>query len=109
MSRLFVAYRVLAMIVGVLLAFCALVALQPSLVDAKWANAGAFLVIVPAVLFTWRLKYGEWVVLRTFCPWCFISFVSIHACLVLAILDRRRLLRRAPAPGKEPATLPLAA
>ena len=88
---------------------CALVALQPSLVDTKWTNAGAFLIIVPAVLFTWRLKYGEWVVLKTFCPWCFISFVSIHACLVLAILDRRRLLRRGPAPDKEPSTLPLAA
>lgn len=88
---------------------CALVALQPSLVDAKWANTGAFLIIVPAVLFTWRLKYGEWVVLKTFCPWCFISFVSIHACLVLAILDRRRLLRLVPAPDKEPSSLPLAA
>jgi uncharacterized membrane protein len=49
------------------------------------------------------------VVLRTFCPWCFISFVSIHACLALAILDRRRLLGRGPAPDKEPSTLPLAA
>ncbi len=88
---------------------CALVALQPSLVDAKWANTGAFLIIVPAVLFTWRLKYGEWVVLKTFCPWCFISFVSIHACLMLAILDRRRLLRMVPSPDKEPSTMPLAA
>jgi uncharacterized membrane protein len=88
---------------------CALIALQPATVDTKWTNWGAFLIIVPAVLFTWRLKYGEWVVLKTFCPWCFISFISIHACLVLAILDRRRLLRRGPAPDKEPSTLPLAA
>ena len=88
---------------------CALVALQPSLVDTRWTNWGAFLIIVPAVLFTWRLKYGEWVVLKTFCPWCFVSFLSIHACLVLALLDRRRLQRGAPGPEKEPATLPLAA
>jgi uncharacterized membrane protein len=51
--------------------------------------------IVPAVLFTIRLKYGEWVVLRTFCPWCFVSTVIITVCLVLAILDFRRV--RAPA------------
>jgi len=88
---------------------CAIVALQPSTVDTRWTNWGAFLIIVPAVLFTWRLKYGEWVVLRTFCPWCFVSFLSIHTCLVLAILDRRRLRRGAPAPSKEPASLPLAA
>ena len=88
---------------------CAIVALQPSTVDTRWTNWGAFLIIVPAVLFTWRLKYGEWVVLRTFCLWCFVSFLSIHACLVLAILDWRRLRRGAPAPSKEPASLPLAA
>jgi uncharacterized membrane protein len=88
---------------------CALVALQPSTVDTRWTNLGAFLIIVPAVLFTWRLKYGEWVVLRTFCPWCFVSFLSIHTCLVLAILDRRRLRRGAPPPADEPASLPVAA
>jgi len=88
---------------------CAIIALQPSTVDTRWTNWGAFLIIVPAVLFTWRLKYGEWVVLRTFCPWCFVSFLSIHACLVLAILDWRRLRRGIPAPDKEPASLPLAA
>ena len=88
---------------------CALLALRPALVDARWTSWGAFLIIAPAVLFTWRLKYGEWVVLKTFCPWCFLSFLSIHACLVLAILDRSRLQRGSPAPGKEPATLPLVA
>ncbi|HJS48251.1 MAG TPA: vitamin K epoxide reductase family protein [Gemmatimonadales bacterium] len=51
--------------------------------------------IVAAVLFTWRLKYGEWVALRVFCIWCFESFVTIHLCLLLALLDRRRLAREA--------------
>lgn len=51
--------------------------------------------IVPAVLFTVRLKYGEWVVLGTFCPWCFESTVTIVVCLVLAILDYRRVRRLA--------------
>jgi len=46
--------------------------------------------------FTLRLKYGEFVVLRTFCPWCAISAVSITAILVLAVLQWR--WHRAPAP-----------
>ena len=88
---------------------CALVALQPSLVDARRMSVGAFLLIVPAVLFTWRLKYGEWVVLKTFCPWCFISFVSIHACLDAGDPGPAPAAATVPAPDKEPATLPLAA
>jgi uncharacterized membrane protein len=47
--------------------------------------------IVPAVLFTIRLKYAEWGILRTFCPWCFESTVTIALCLVLALLDWRRV------------------
>lgn len=51
--------------------------------------------IIPAVLFTVRLKYAEWVVLGTFCPWCFESAVTIVLCLVLALLDDRRVRRQA--------------
>ena len=58
--------------------------------------------IVPAVLFTIRLKWAEWVVLKTFCPWCFESTVTIVICLVLALLD----LRRVRLGGAAPATLP---
>jgi uncharacterized membrane protein len=49
--------------------------------------------IVPALLFTIRLKYAEWVVLKTFCPWCLESTVTIVACLALALLDLRRVRR----------------
>lgn len=64
----------------------------------RWANAAAptvalLVLIIPAVAFTIRLKYGEWVVLRTFCPWCFESTVTITLCLVLAWLDWRRVSR----------------
>jgi uncharacterized membrane protein len=48
--------------------------------------------IVPAVVFTIRLKYAEWFVQKTFCPWCFERTVTIVACLVLALLDLRRVL-----------------
>ncbi len=47
--------------------------------------------IVPAVLFTIRLKYAEWFVLKTFCPWCLESTVTIVVMLVLAWLDLRRV------------------
>ena len=47
--------------------------------------------IVPAVLFTVRLKYAEWFVLRTFCPWCFVGTVTILLRLVLARFDLRRV------------------
>lgn len=49
--------------------------------------------IVPAVLFTIRLKWAEWLVLKTFCPWCLESTVTIVACLALALLDLRRVRR----------------
>jgi uncharacterized membrane protein len=37
-------------------------------------------------------------VLKTFCPWCFESTVTIVACLVLVLLDLRRLTLPADAP-----------
>jgi uncharacterized membrane protein len=53
--------------------------------------------IVPAVLFTVRLKWAEWVILRTFCPWCFESTVTIAVSLLLALLDLRRVRQGPPA------------
>jgi uncharacterized membrane protein len=64
---------------------------QPS---RAWSPTPAFVLlalIVPAVLFTVRLKWAEWVVLKTFCPWCFESTLTIVLCLVLALLDLRRV------------------
>jgi uncharacterized membrane protein len=52
--------------------------------------------IWPAVLFTVRLKYGEFIVLRSFCPWCVVSAVAIALCAVMVTLDWRRV-RGAPA------------
>jgi uncharacterized membrane protein len=54
--------------------------------------------ILPAVLFTIRLKYAEWFVLKTFCLWCLESTVTIVACLGLALLDLRRV-RHGPRAG----------
>jgi uncharacterized membrane protein len=51
--------------------------------------------IYPAILFTIRLKYAEWVVLQTFCPWCFISTISITLLGILIALEWRRVRRLA--------------
>jgi uncharacterized membrane protein len=64
---------------------------HPSRVASSVPTLVLLALIVPAVLFTIRLKYAEWFVLRTFCPWCFESAVTIVACLALALLDLRRV------------------
>lgn len=86
----------------------ALVSIQPRHIDARRMSGLLLALVLPAFLFTLRLKYGEWVVLKVFCPWCFISAVSITACLILAWLDWRRTAPRTP-PTRESSTLPLAA
>ena len=56
-----------------------------------------------ALVFTVRLKYGEFVVLRSFCPWCAINVVAVHVTGTLAVLDARRLDRlRAAGRAGEP-------
>ena len=81
--------------VGYALVFVtALVAMQGDNADAPWGTRALQALIWPAVLFTVRLKYGEFIVLRSFCPWCAISAVSITTCAVLVTLDARRLLMR---------------
>ncbi len=92
-----------------LLLVAALWSLQPAQADRKAPTAVMLALIVPAVIFTIRLKYGEWVVLRVLCLWCLISAVSITACLVLAWLDWRRVSREDGPPPDEAGRLPLAA
>ena len=59
--------------------------------DERGPALALLALIVPAVLFTLRLKYAEFIVMRTFCPWCAISAVSITILLVLALLEWRRV------------------
>jgi uncharacterized membrane protein len=75
---------------------------QPSRAWSRTPTLVLLALIVPAVLFTIRLKWAEWAVLETFCPWCFESTVTIVICLVLALLD----LRRVREAGTASATLP---
>lgn len=61
--------------------------------DARWPTITLTALIYPAVLFTLRLKYGEFVVLRTFCPWCAVSTVAITIDAILVTMDWRRVNR----------------
>ncbi len=71
----------------------ALVGVRP-----RWANDRRItvllaLLIVSAFLFTLRLKYYEFFIMKTFCPWCAISAVTISLHMVLVALDWRRVTR----------------
>ena len=77
----------------ILILATAIASLQP-----RWAasRGPVLLLLVLATLgftFTIRLKYGEWVVLQTFCRWCAISAASITAIWVMAIVEWRRVGR----------------
>jgi uncharacterized membrane protein len=64
---------------------------QPRFEQARWPSLLLLGLVVPALLFTVRLKYAEFVILRTFCPWCAESAIAITCCTVLAFLDWRRV------------------
>ena len=70
----------------------AMMSTLPQFEDKRWPNTAMQLLIWPAVLFTLRLKYAEFVVLKGFCPWCTISATIITLCAILVVLDRRRPL-----------------
>lgn len=61
--------------------------------DARGPAIALASLVYPAILFTLRLKYGEFIVLHTFCPWCAISAVSITMLGVIAALELRRTRR----------------
>lgn len=67
-----------------------LASLQPRLQQERWPVNLLALLATLGFLFTLRLKYGEFVVLKTFCPWCAISAVSITIIFILALVEWRR-------------------
>jgi len=83
----------------------AILALQPRW-HARREPALALLVLASlGFVFTLRLKYAEFVVLKTFCPWCAISAVSITAILVLAVLQWRWAKAPIPRPMYDTASM----
>lgn len=61
--------------------------------DARGPALALAALVYPAILFTVRLKYAEFFVMKTFCPWCAISAVSITLLGVLVALELRRTRR----------------
>ena len=61
--------------------------------DARWPTVALSALVFPALLFTLRLKYGEFIVLRSFCPWCAINAVIVVIASVLVAFDWRRVKR----------------
>ena len=82
----------------------ALVGTFPRHEDAPWPTQLLFGLAAFALLFTTRLKYGEWIVLQVFCVWCALNVVVTLLVSVLVALDWRRLGRlRAEGHGGLPA------
>jgi uncharacterized membrane protein len=57
---------------------------------SKWPTYVLLGLIVPGFLFTLRLKYYEYFVLKGFCPWCLVNAVTITVCMVAVVMDLRR-------------------
>lgn len=69
----------------------ALAGTSPANEDAAWPTQVLMVLIYGAVLFTIRLKYAEFVILKSFCPWCAVSAVTITLDAILVTLDWRRV------------------
>ncbi len=67
-----------------------LVSLQPKYLAERWPVQLLLVLATLGFVFTLRLKYGEFIVLQTFCKWCAISAVSITTIFVLSIVEWRR-------------------
>ena len=76
-----------------LILITAMIGIQPARIFDRRITLLLTLLIVPAFLFTLRLKYYEFIVMRRFCPWCAISAVTITTHLIAVALDWRRLRR----------------
>lgn len=68
----------------------ALASLQPRWQNARWPLMGLLLLSLGGLAFTLRLKYGEFLVLHTFCAWCAVSTVAITLITILAVIEYRR-------------------
>lgn len=72
-----------------LLLVTSLVSIQPRWQGHRWPVGLLLVLALIGFVFTLRLKYGEFIVLRTFCPWCAISAVAITVITILSTLEWR--------------------
>lgn len=74
----------------------ALVGSLPRFEDVRGFALAQATLVYAAFLFTLRLKWAEFYKLKTFCPWCAISAVSITILAVIVTLEWRRLRGQPP-------------
>jgi uncharacterized membrane protein len=65
----------------------------PARINDRRITVALAALIIPAFVFTLRLKYGEFIVLKTFCPWCAVSATTITLHVLLLIADWKRVRR----------------
>ena len=70
-----------------------LIGAQERFENERWPTIALACLVYPAFLFTLRLKYAEFIVMKAFCPWCAVSAVTITLHSVLVALDWRRVGR----------------
>lgn len=74
-----------------LILIVALIGAGERFVDERWPTLALAALVYPAFLFTLRLKHAEFIIMKTFCPWCAISAVTITLFTVLVWLDWKRV------------------
>jgi uncharacterized membrane protein len=76
-----------------LILITALIGTQARFQNDKRITLVLMALIYPAIIFTMRLKYGEFIVLKTFCPWCAVSALTISTHGFLVWFDLKRVRR----------------
>ncbi|MCC6928208.1 MAG: vitamin K epoxide reductase family protein [Gemmatimonadaceae bacterium] len=69
----------------------AILGTQERFASDRWPSLVLMALVYPAFVFTLRLKYAEFIIMKTFCPWCAISAVTMTAFTVLVWLDWKRV------------------
>src|SRR5690606_27170083 len=74
----------------------ALIGSLPRFEDVRAFAVTQMAMVYAAVLFTVRLKWAEFYKLKSFCPWCAISAVSITILAVIVTIEWRRFRAHNP-------------
>jgi uncharacterized membrane protein len=69
----------------------ALVGTLDRFVDARWVARALGLLVALGFVFTLRLKWAEFVVLKSFCPWCAVSAISMTGLVLVVAMEWRRV------------------
>jgi uncharacterized membrane protein len=74
----------------------AMIGIQPSrMYDPRITRVLAVLIVI-GFIFTLRLKYYEYIVMKLFCRWCFVSTVIITTQLIAVLMDGKRVRGHTP-------------